>query len=229
MFIDDIKSDIDWRMSELASLKTIPVRYNLLNHHSELLIKYAVPSIYALWEGFVKKSFELYAGHINSLKLNSSDIHINLFTHSFSTEDKLALENPRMSFVKKKEFMAFYQNKLKSEFTIPQKIPTKSNVDYKVINEILEKFNLLALPEQPYKKGLNKLLRFRNNIAHGDISILVKSEDLAEFSKLINDLMVEIFGRIEEGKLNETFKTDSDSHRQSSESLLSQRTDYQNE
>lgn len=206
MFIDDIKSDIDWRMSELASLKTIPVRYHLLNHHSELLIKYAVPSIYALWEGFVKKSFELYAGHINSLKLNSSDIHINLFTHSFSTEDKLALENPRMSFAKKKEFMAFFQNKFKGKFTIPQKIPTKSNVDYKVINEILERFNLPALPEQLYKKGLNRLLCFRNSIAHGDTSILVKSEDLAEFSKLINDLMVEIFERIEKGKINETFK-----------------------
>lgn len=206
MFIDDIKSDIDWRMSELASLKTIPVRYSLANHHSELLTKYAVPSIYALWEGFVKKSFELYVGHINSLKLNSSDIHINLFTHSFSTEDKLALENPRMSFAKKKEFFEFYQNKLKGKFTIQQKIPTKSNVDYNVINEILERFNLSALPKQPYKKELNKLLLFRNSIAHGDTSILVTSDNLAEFSKLINDLMVEIFERIENGKTNETFR-----------------------
>ena len=45
-------------MSELASLKTIPLRYNLLSHHKEMLIKYTIPSIYALWEGFVKNSFE---------------------------------------------------------------------------------------------------------------------------------------------------------------------------
>lgn len=206
MFIDDIKLDIEWRMSELASLKTIPVRYRLSSHHSELLTKYAVPSIYALWEGFVKKSFELYIDYINSLELNSNEIHINLFTHSFSTEDKLALENPRMSFTKKKEFIEFYQKKSKGKFTIPKKMPTKSNVDFEVINEILERFNLLKLPKETYERKLKKLLRFRNSIAHGEISIPIKNDNLTEFSMLINDLMVEIFERIENGQTNETFK-----------------------
>lgn len=206
MFIDHIKLDIEWRMSELASLKTIPVRYRLSNHHSELLIKYAIPSIYALWEGYVKKSFELYIDYINSLKLNSHDVHINLFTHSFSTEDKLALENPRMSFLKKKEFVEFYQTKSKEKFTIPKKIPTKSNVDFDVINEILERFNLEKLPKDIYEAKLKKLLHFRNSIAHGEISIPIKNKNLSEFSMLINNLMVEIFERIENGKTNETYK-----------------------
>lgn len=65
-FIDEINSDIQWRMSELASLKSIPLRYNLLPHHKEMLIKYTIPSIYALWEGFVKNSFELYIMRISS-------------------------------------------------------------------------------------------------------------------------------------------------------------------
>ena len=68
-FIDEINSDIQWRMSELASLKTIPLRYNLLSHHKEMLIKYTIPSIYALWEGFVKNSFELYVREINKLNI----------------------------------------------------------------------------------------------------------------------------------------------------------------
>ncbi|MEA5141636.1 MAE_28990/MAE_18760 family HEPN-like nuclease [Arcicella rigui] len=207
MFTNDIKLDIEWRMAELSSLKTIPVRYRLFSHHSELLTKYAVPSIYALWEGFVKKSFELYIDYINSLELNPTDIHINLFTHSFSTEDKLALENPRMSFAKKKEFIEFYQKKSKDKFTIPKKIPTKSNVDFETINEILERFNLLKLPKGTYEKKLKKLLHFRNSIAHGEISIPIKNDNLSEFSMLINDLMVEIFVRIENGKVNETFKS----------------------
>lgn len=206
MFIDEIKLDIEWRMSELASLKTIPVRYRLSGHHSELLTKYAIPSIYALWEGFVKRSFELYIDYINGLKLNSNEIHINLFTHSFSTEAKLALENPRMSFAKKKEFIEFYQKKSKDKFTIPQKIPTKSNVDFEVINDILERFNLLKLPKETYETKLKKLLRFRNSIAHGEISIPIKNDNLSEFSMLINDLMVEIFERIENGQSHETFK-----------------------
>lgn len=206
MFIDDIKSDIDWRMSELASLKTIPVRYRLTNNHSELLIKYAIPSIYALWEGFVRKSFELYIDYLNSLELNPSEVHINLITHAFSTEDKLALENSRISFKKKKEFIEFFQKKATEKLIIPKKIPTKSNVDFEVINNILERFNLARLPKEPYEKKLKKLLTFRNSIAHGEISIPIKSDNLNEFSMLINDLMVEIFERIEDGKLKHTYK-----------------------
>lgn len=207
MFIEDIKADIDWRMSELASLKTIPLRYKLSIHHVEILTKYAVPSMYSLWEGFVKKSFELYIAEINSLELSFSDVNINLITHSLSSEDKLSLENPRMSFFKKKEFIEFYQNKTKEKFTIPNKLPTKSNIDFKVINEILERFNLSKLSPDIYEKKLKKLLNFRNSISHGERSITVKNENLNEFSMLINDLMVEIFIRIEEGKLKETYKS----------------------
>lgn len=207
MFIDKIKNDIDWRMAELASLKTIPLRYKLLSHHIEILTKYSVPSMYSLWEGFVKRSFELYIEEINSLEFSISDIHINLITHSFSSEDKLALEQPRMGFNKKREFIEFYQNKAKEKFTIPKKLSTKSNIDFKVINEILERFNLPKLPKIPYEKKLNKLLQFRNSISHGEISIPVKNENLNEFSMLINELMVEIFCRIEEGSINQTFKS----------------------
>lgn len=206
MFIDEIKLDIEWRMSELASLKTIPLRYGLSKYHAELLTKYAIPSMYALWEGYVKKCFELYIDYINSLELDSSDIHLNLLTHSFSTEDKLALENPRMSFIKKREFIEFYQTKTKEKFTISKKIPTKSNVDFEVINELLERFNLEKLPKNIYEKKLKKLLRFRNSIAHGEISIPVKNENLTEFSMLINELLVEIFERIENGSKGQTFK-----------------------
>jgi len=53
--IDLISKDIDWRMSEPGSLKTIPIRYRLLSHHKEIIIKYTIPSIYALWGGFCQK------------------------------------------------------------------------------------------------------------------------------------------------------------------------------
>ena len=203
-FLDEINNDISWRMSELASIKTIPLRYHLLPEHKALLIKYSVPSIYALWEGFVKNAFGVYIREINKLAIPISDVHIDLLTHTLSSIDKLSLENPRMSYRTKREFIEFYQNTISLPLIITDKLPTKSNVDFGVINEILIRFNLKQLPKS-FEGGLKKLLRFRNSIAHGDISIPVKMENIEFFSKLINDLMVEILLNIESGYNSKTF------------------------
>ncbi len=204
-FIDEINSDIQWRMSELASLKSIPLRYNLLPHHKEMLIKYTIPSIYALWEGFVKNSFELYIREINKLNIPIEEVHINVITHTLSSYEKLYLENPRMNFVSKKEFIEFYQTKISQPLNITNKIPTKSNVDFVVINDILTRFNLNLLPKT-FESKLRKLLKFRNSIAHGETSLPVKLEDVTFFSQLVNDLMIEIIIRLDEGYKKQTFK-----------------------
>lgn len=196
--IDEISQDIDWRMSELGSLKSIPLRYQLLPHHKEMIIKYTIPSIYALWEGFVKNSFKSYISDINLLKLSVYEVHLNLVVHSITSIDKLKLENPRNSFKAKKEFTEHYLSVLNNPFEINEIIPTKSNVNFDVINEILMIFNLDLLPKC-FKKPLTDLVNFRNSIAHGEVSIPIKIKDIEYFTKLVNDLMIEILLRIEKG------------------------------
>lgn len=203
-FIDEINSDIDWRVSELTSLKVIPLMYDLMPNHKLMLIKYAIPAIYALWEGYVKTCFELYIREINGLNIPIHDIHINVLTHTLSSCDKLYLENVRNSFVKKKEFIEYYQNKISQPLCIANKIPTKSNVDFDVINDILTRFNLELLPKI-FESKIKKLLWFRNSIAHGEISLPVKMDNITEFSDLVSDLMVEILTRINDGYNNRTF------------------------
>ena len=126
-FKDEILTDIDWRTSELASLKTIPLKYNLSQYHKGILIKYTIPSIYALWEGFVKNCFTIYIREINKLNLSIENTNINVLTHALTSLDKLSLENPRMNFQKKKEFIEYYQNRINNPLQIEQKIPTKSS------------------------------------------------------------------------------------------------------
>lgn len=204
-FIDEISSDIDWRMSELATLKTIPLRYGMLIQHKNILIKYIIPSIYALWEGFVRNSFCIYTREINKLNVSINDTHINLLTHALTSIDKLDLSNPRVNFQKKREFIEHYQHTISNTLNLEQKIPTKSNVDFSVINDILNRFNLAKMPDT-YERGLKKLLRFRNSIAHGENSIPVSIEDVTEFTLLVNNLMIEVLCKIEEGYNNNTFK-----------------------
>lgn len=205
IFIDEIKADIDWRISELASLKTIPLRYKLIEDHKQILIKYAVLSLYAIWEGFVKKSFEVYAKKINSLELSVEETNINILTHALSIIDKLKLENSKNDFISKKNFVELYQETIKKPLFINFKIPTKSNINYEVMNNILLRFNLEPLPLK-YKDEMNKLLMYRNSIAHGDFSLPVNMDIISNFSQLINDLMCEIIIYIKNGYDDATYK-----------------------
>lgn len=88
-FKEEIIADINWRVSELASLKTIPFRYNITESHKNILIKYTMPSIYSLWEGFIKSSFQSYIRELNNLNIPIQNTHINLLTHTITTKDKL--------------------------------------------------------------------------------------------------------------------------------------------
>ena len=105
----------------------------------------------------------------------------------------------RLNFIN--EFLNIFNQPV---FSIPMRIPTESNVDFKVLNRILSQFNLPSLDNQ-YKSDLEKLLWYRNSIAHGDNALRVTLNDNMLFANLIQNLMVEVFNIVNEGLLNEVF------------------------
>lgn len=203
-FLTNILADIDWRVSELATLTTLPYRYKISDKHVESLLTYSVPAIYAIWEGYVRHCFIEYSTYLNSLSLSLIDVHENILTHAMTIEKAVALENPRTNFDSKKKYVTTILSKHQAKLNIPYEIPTKSNVNFAVINDILTRYNLEKL-NQTYQSKLDKLLRFRNEFAHGERSIPVTKKDIEYFSNLVQDLMVEVFVRIEDGVNNHTY------------------------
>lgn len=196
--LKSIVDDIDWRVAELASLRTIPYRYRISQEHVNILVKYSIPAIYALWEGFVKKSFIAYSEELNLLKLQISDVDENLLTHALTIGTDFDLNCSRTHFDSKKKYIKAMKLKYADPLVLSNEIPTKSNVNYDVINDILMRFNLKNM-DKSYKKPLDKLLRFRNNIAHGEGSIPIHKNNVEEFANLVQDLMLSVYERIEIG------------------------------
>ena len=64
---DDILEDIVWRKDQLLMAKTIPFLHSFSDSHKEFLIKHSIPTIYAIWEGFVQNSFQIYVRELNKL------------------------------------------------------------------------------------------------------------------------------------------------------------------
>ena len=200
--LEEIKDDFNWRTAELASIKTIPFRYNISEEHKLLLIRYSIPSIYSLWEGFVKTTFTLYSTYLNRLHIKRDEIAIDLLTHQI--DSICQLNNPRIRYESKKRFVIIVDEYLKDILSISPNVPTESNVNYKVINGILERF-CIAQIDEVYENKLNKLVAFRNKIAHGENAIKVEKEIIEEFIKTISDLMVDIILNIEKACIKKTF------------------------
>ena len=207
-FQEEILEDIMWRQSELALLKILPVKSKLQLSQRNAIIKYIVPCIYALWEGFVKNSFRLYVNEINREQLHVEKVHINLLTHTLTSDKKLTLENPRTNFNKKKEFIIHYQNSILRPLHINASLPTKSNINFEIINDLLTRFNLQLIDES-YQKPLDKFLRFRNTGAHGDNSIPVNMDNIHDFSELVLDLMERLYDILNHGFITKSYLSES--------------------
>lgn len=201
---EEINFDIEWRTAELAELRVILHKAHLTPQQRDSYMRYIIPAIYAIWEGFVKKCISLYSKEINNTSLSILSLHENLLTHAITANDKLALDRARTNFKTQKEFSLYISNFLKEKFPIGGKIPTKSNINSEVLSDILQRFNLGVVDEKQNRK-LDKLLRFRNTIAHGDNSIPVKEEHINEFMAMVQDLMLIMFNKIDEAISNKTY------------------------
>lgn len=202
-FIDEILADIDWRVSQLATLKSIPIRYSFSPEHKELQIKYTVPAIYAIWEGFVKSSFIIYSNHLNTLSIGRAEIAMPLLTHQLDSE--CDFNNPRIHFDSKQRMVSLLDSLLTDIVTIKPSVPTESNVNFKVLNKILERFCIDKVSDD-YEQKLNKLLLFRNKIAHGENSISVNLTHVTEFISTVENLMLDIAINVEQNERVGTYK-----------------------
>lgn len=202
-FIDEILADIDWRISELAMLKSIPIKYNFKSQHKEVQIKYSIPAIYSIWEGFVKNCFMVYSNHLNSLSIKREEIALQLLTHQLDSE--CDFNNPRQAFDSKQRMVSLIDSLLTEIITIKPYVPTESNVNFKVLNKILTRFCIQNI-DSSYESRLNKLLLFRNKIAHGENSLFVDMSHIIEFIDTVESLMLEIAINVEKYEKIGTYK-----------------------
>lgn len=195
--------EIEWRTNELSIIRTIPLLCYCTQKQIDVLEKYSVVAIYSLWEGFVVNSFTLYIRELNNLNLTCDKIKLNILTHDIDM--RINLKNGRRDVEKRRKFVDDLFKYTKSPIKISPKLPTESNVNYKVINNILESFYLSPLSAKRFKAQLNKLLTVRNNIAHGECSIPVDGKIIQEFDFTVQEAMHEVTNSIVEGFVNKTY------------------------
>lgn len=188
---NNLNYEIDLRVGEIAIIKKLLKSSKLNPQELLLLTKYSVASIYSIWEGFVVKSFGYYVEEINNLQLKTKEININLLTHT--VDSQVQLRNERKEFATKCELVGqLFEYISNDDVVITKELPTNSNINFKVINNIFTCFNFSRQLDNKYKSELNFFLTVRNDVAHGKFSILVDMQNIHEFCSLVIDLMSDV-------------------------------------
>lgn len=178
----ELEGDWNWRFSELKKLANV---YNTTDESNKIIIrKSQILLLYSHFEGYSKFVFLYYILTINEHKLKIRELNATLkaasmhdifkeyentnkkgsyFRKELPDNNKLRLYSRRCEFVD--SFYDFLENIAEIPETI---VDTESNLKPEVLYKILFQLGFSIDEFKPYRDIIQKLLNYRNNIAHGN-------------------------------------------------------------
>ncbi len=193
-------NDLEIRMLQC---RTLHLEYNLTPEHRDFFMQQSVLSIYAAWEGFLKSSLEAYLEKLSRLELDCHELSDTYL--AYQTDQICNFSQPKSKYESVKDLSVKLHQMYSDKVIFETRINVRSNANHKNTNSVLNKLALKLIDKQ-YEIKLNKLLRFRNAIAHGENSIPVYQESLDEFTTLVQNLAMQIMAAIIEGFNTEVYR-----------------------
>ncbi|WP_143883883.1 MAE_28990/MAE_18760 family HEPN-like nuclease [Chryseobacterium binzhouense] len=197
-----IGEDYAWRRKELKIINDYVPETPSPKQSASL--RFSVPILYAHWEGFVKKSTEIYLEYVAKKYLKHKELRPQFIALSLSKKiGNLEIKN----IEEKSKTVEFLINELdkNSNILTTNVIQTKSNLKYNIFREILFIIGINESKFSAYESLINDLVDARNNIAHGDY-LRVDFNTYQIMFKEIQEIMESLKTEIENSALMEGFK-----------------------
>ena len=188
---------MDWRIAEIALIKKATVALGLTPEMRKAMRRYAVPALYAVWEGFVTTIFSEYARRINHKRIPFEKANINIAQHDCF--DKVHMLTPPTCLEQRNNAVGKLRKLLKGKLVLSETVRTNSNVDYAELTKILARYGVEPLDKVQYEDELRDLLAKRNCIAHGNHGIEIEAAQLEQYASLVDRLMNDICEKLSDG------------------------------
>ena len=176
--LDNLNQELSWRRRELNFIKDKISKD--VSEAQKSLIRACVTMLYAHWEGFVKNVTEAYLNFVSLRRLTHKQLKPCFVAITMRKKFDLMKSNYFENQVNAIEFLL---NELDRRASIPYRdiINTKSNLNFGILKDIC---CVIGIDYSKYslKKVFidEKLLKNRNNIAHGNYLAI----DLDEFEDI---------------------------------------------
>lgn len=168
IFMDLLEQDSSWRKHELSVMRGLIDSSKGAAKHSA--IRASVVILYSHWEGHIKKAGKLYISYLNHLGLkyklmSDNNLSVGLLSNFIGESQSKGF----FSYEKYVEFIGCNHANDKFNVDSDKVINTKSNLQIEVLSEILAIIGIsdtLFIANKLYID--EKLLKYRNSIAHGE-------------------------------------------------------------
>lgn len=208
---DSITNDMEWRLLELKEYENIIINLDSATNYeaqTKIILRSALPIIYAHWEGFIVSSLKTTLKYLNDLNLNNKEYCFTYLTTAY--EGTLNSLDDSNEFNKRKKHLTNLCVEFDNKVKFSLKVDTKSNLNFKVLSGICQKTKLDITNFNDYKTDINKLLEIRNSIAHGENAhVFSKYSDIELYIDLLENLMLNFKSEIEDLLKNEKYKKDN--------------------
>ncbi len=205
---DRLATDLAWRKKELSEMKSLIESKNVSDQRHKALVRSGVCILYSHWEGFVKLAANSYLEYVRLKKLTYKELSSNFLALAMKEKLKEAKETNKPSLYI--PVCDFFISELNQRCILPKDtISTASNLSSEILKEITY---ILGIDFSIYstKSVLidTKLLKTRNEIAHGNYSVFDRDEYLELHREVIG--MLDLFrNQIENAAIQEKFRHNS--------------------
>lgn len=163
-----LDGSLAWRKKEISNLHLL-INGSLREHERSTLRRASIPILYSHWEGFTKEAAEAYLELVSRQKLLYSDLKTNFLAIACRSTLKEASQTKNISIRTQLVDFLVYNQDHRAKFSIDGTIDTESNLNSKVLSNLLL---TIGLAEDRFWDGKHllidgSLLKNRNDIVHG--------------------------------------------------------------
>ena len=205
---DRLATDLAWRKKELSEMKSLIEAKNVSDQRHKVLVRSGVCILYSHWEGFVKLAANSYLEYVISKRLTYQELSSNFLALAMKEKLKEAKETNKPSLYI--PVCEFFLSELHQRSILPKDvISTGSNLNSEIFKEITYILGIdFSISAKESVLIDIKLVKTRNEIAHGEYSVFNR-EAYLELDRDIIGMLNKFRNQIENAAIQEKFRQDS--------------------
>lgn len=193
--LSTLTKDLDWRESELASMRLLISSPALTDGQRLSLLRAAWALLYAHYEGFCKTALFSYYEAIRRSGVDCRDLPVS--TKLFALSDKLRemrkIPDPKLLA----GVLGFGDECLDKPPRFPE-VDTQSNLWPGVLISLLEAADLCTKKVDEHQRKLKTLVARRNDIAHGKDSFIPEVKYYHGYEEVVYEVMYDLALQLDE-------------------------------